>query len=221
MAAWPPRRGALYARTSLGFDAANGTGAIRGADGARYNFTAADWKGGGTPAANDEVDFEAVETRATEIFVTRAALNLNLSLDKIGQSVDTDKLRGIAVPLLGSWHPILALIALVACFWTFMSAVAPAGVNLPGLSPNLFGAPGAIKRGLASIGAAGDMMSQLNQYGQPNAPQTHNYAFVVSLAGILPLALYLIPLGSVLIVIQESRRPSAMPRPITPPLPMS
>ena len=47
--------------TILGYSADTGTGAITGTDGQRYRFVAAEWKGDGTPAPGDQVDFEATE----------------------------------------------------------------------------------------------------------------------------------------------------------------
>ena len=193
----------------LGFDAIAKTGAIRGTDEARYAFAADDWKGSGAPAVNDEVDFEPVANRATEIFVTRAALNFNL--DRIGQTVDTEKVRTLAMPLLGSWRPALALLTILACFWTFMSAAAPGGGTLSGFSPNLFGVSTAIKQGLTGASANADIGDQIAQNGQAIAATAQNNANQISLLNVIALSLYLIPAGSVLILVQEWRRRPAAP----------
>lgn len=51
----------------LGFDGE--TGAINGEDGARYKFTASDWKGQRPPKANDAVDFLVEGGAAQEIYL--------------------------------------------------------------------------------------------------------------------------------------------------------
>jgi TM2 domain-containing membrane protein YozV len=53
----------------LGFDGATGAGAIAGDDGTRYNFAAAEWKGGqAQPAAGAEVDFDIDNGVAASIY---------------------------------------------------------------------------------------------------------------------------------------------------------
>jgi len=53
----------------LGFDPDTNTGAISGYDGQRYDFVTAEWRGAGRPRRGDVVDFQAVDQRATEIFL--------------------------------------------------------------------------------------------------------------------------------------------------------
>ena len=188
----------------LGFDAAAGTGAIRGTDGSRYSFQRSDWKAASAPGANDEVDFEPVEGRATEIFVTRAALNFNLG--KLSDTVDTAKVRSAAMPLLGSWHPLLALLTLLACFGTFLAVTAPMGANIQGYSPNLFGAPGALSQGLSQLAELGNLTGESNSGGLSDTAGSHGASPLVGLAVVLSYALYLIPVGSAYVVFQEVKR---------------
>ena len=190
----------------LGFDAVAGTGAIRGADGSRYSFQRADWKGANAPAANDEVDFEPAAGRATEIFVTRAALNFNLG--RLADTVDTAKVRSVATPLLASWHPLFALLTLLACFWTFLGVTAPLGASLQGYSANLFGTPGAVKQGLAQLVQLGNLTGQGGLDGPSNTSNAPAASTLVGLATLLSYALYLIPLGSLVIVFQSAKRRS-------------
>jgi uncharacterized membrane protein YhaH (DUF805 family) len=53
----------------LGFDPDTNTGAISGYDGQRYDFVTADWRGAGRPRRGDIVDFQAIDRRATEIYL--------------------------------------------------------------------------------------------------------------------------------------------------------
>ena len=53
----------------LGFDPDTNTGAISGYDGQRYDFVTADWHGAARPRRGDVVDFQAVDQRATEIYL--------------------------------------------------------------------------------------------------------------------------------------------------------
>jgi hypothetical protein len=55
----------------LGFDAKNGEGAITGADGNRYSFQLAEWKGEGVPKAEVTVDFVPREGVALQIYPIR------------------------------------------------------------------------------------------------------------------------------------------------------
>lgn len=61
----------------LGFDPANGTGAINGDDGKRYKFTAADNKSPAPLKANDAVDFEAGDgDSAKEIYAVKTGFSI-------------------------------------------------------------------------------------------------------------------------------------------------
>jgi uncharacterized membrane protein YhaH (DUF805 family) len=56
----------------IGFDPDTNTGAITGYDGNRYNFVMLDWRASGRPRSGDLVDFQAVDQRATEIYLLEA-----------------------------------------------------------------------------------------------------------------------------------------------------
>src|ERR1700722_16181843 len=56
----------------IGFDADTNTGAISGHDGNRYDFVTLDWRGSSRPKSGDLVDFQAVDRRATEIYLIEA-----------------------------------------------------------------------------------------------------------------------------------------------------
>jgi len=56
----------------IGFDRDTNTGAISGHDGNRYDFVTQDWRGPGTPQRGDIVDFQAIERRATDIYLVEA-----------------------------------------------------------------------------------------------------------------------------------------------------
>ncbi len=53
----------------LGFDPDTNSGAISGYDGQRYDFVTAEWRGPGRPRRGDVVDFQAIDQRATEIYL--------------------------------------------------------------------------------------------------------------------------------------------------------
>jgi uncharacterized membrane protein YhaH (DUF805 family) len=53
----------------IGFDPDTNTGAISGYDGNRYDFVTLDWGASGHPRKGDLVDFQAIDQRATEIYL--------------------------------------------------------------------------------------------------------------------------------------------------------
>ena len=98
----------------LGFDAAAGTGVIRGDDDQRYAFKRADWRGEVEPEAGDGVDFEAAGGAAKDVFPTKG-LTIDLADlgERAGQIASSEAARG----LMGSWAPILALISIILCIF--------------------------------------------------------------------------------------------------------
>jgi TM2 domain-containing membrane protein YozV len=52
----------------LGYDETTNRGKISGEDGKRYDFVRMDWKSQNTPELNTEVDFDAEENKAKEIY---------------------------------------------------------------------------------------------------------------------------------------------------------
>jgi uncharacterized membrane protein YhaH (DUF805 family) len=59
----------------IGFDRDTNIGAISGHDGNRYDFVTLDWRGQHPPRHGDIVDFQAVEQRATDIFLIEPVYN--------------------------------------------------------------------------------------------------------------------------------------------------
>jgi len=57
----------------IGFDPETNTGAISGHDGNRYDFVTLDWRGSVRPHAGDLVDFQAIDRRATDIYLVEPA----------------------------------------------------------------------------------------------------------------------------------------------------
>ena len=113
----------------LGFDAAAGTGVIRGDDDQRYAFKRADWRGEVEPEAGDGVDFEAAGGAAKDVFPTKG-LTIDLADlgERAGQIASSEAARG----LMGSWAPILALISIILCIFP-LAAIGdadPAGLFL-------------------------------------------------------------------------------------------
>ena len=56
----------------IGFDPDTNTGAISGHDGNRYDFVTLDWRAPGRPRRGDLVDFQAIDHRATDIYLLQA-----------------------------------------------------------------------------------------------------------------------------------------------------
>lgn len=73
--------------TVLHYDDTTKTGIIRNDSGDRFDFASTDWKSSGNPRVGDKVDFVASENFASEIFVIKSAVQLNMG------NV-TDKLAG-------------------------------------------------------------------------------------------------------------------------------
>jgi len=120
----------------LGFNEAEGGGAISGEDGSRHRFTRADWRGDKSPVAGMAVDFESADGAAKEIYpVSGAALaalgNLNVDLSGLSASPGGARVgeiftRSLAAPL--------ALVVLFACFLEALALPPPMqGTTLIGL----------------------------------------------------------------------------------------
>jgi uncharacterized membrane protein YhaH (DUF805 family) len=57
----------------IGFDPDTNTGAISGHDGNRYDFVTLDWRASARPRRGDLVDFQAIDRRATDIYLVEPA----------------------------------------------------------------------------------------------------------------------------------------------------
>lgn len=135
----------------LGFNQAEGSGAIAAEDGSRHRFLTEDWRGDKPPAAAMAVDFESTNGAAKDIYpVAGAALaalgNINVDLSGLSASPEGAKVtalftRSLAVPL--------ALLVLLACFMTVLSS--------PMQSATLLGL-GQTADQLSMAAAAGQMM---------------------------------------------------------------
>jgi hypothetical protein len=136
----------------LGFNQAQGTGAISGEDGSRHSFALADWRGERPPAAGAAVDFESRDGQALEVYPVGGALgglgNLNVDFGGLSDSPQGARItamftRSLAAPL--------ALVIVAACF---MSAI-----SSPMMSVSLMDL-GKVMDGLNLAGAASSMGSE-------------------------------------------------------------
>lgn len=120
----------------LGFNEAEGGGAISAEDGSRHRFTRTDWRGDKPPVAGMAVDFESSDGAAKEIYpVSGAALaalgNINVDLSGLSASPGGARVgdmftRSLAAPL--------ALVVLAACFFEALALPRPmTGATLIGL----------------------------------------------------------------------------------------
>src|SRR5690348_16459836 len=103
----------------LGFDAANGTGAISGDDGQRYSFAAADFKSPGPAKPNDGVDFEVQAGAAKNIYVTKAS---GASIDLSGAASSPAVANILAKPNV-IWAAIIILGSLVGGYLSTLSMI--------------------------------------------------------------------------------------------------
>jgi len=187
----------------LGFDAVSGSGAIKGADGARYGFTVGDWRGSGAPKPGEAVDFEVEDKTARDIYPARSGGGLNIDLSGLAAGTAGGGLSASApnIPpvLLASWAPLAAIAILIFCLLPFMSSAAE--------STNLFGVVGSadrVKMAIDEMSASFAALSQMQNafggmFGQPSAPAPEVPAFLGTTKFFLSLypAFYLIPLAAI------------------------
>lgn len=114
----------------LGYDAAAGTGVIRGSDEARYAFKTADWKGAEPPEAGAGVDFEASGGSARDIYPTKG---LNIDLADLGASAAGLASSDAAKGFMASWSPIVAIISLILTLFPFAEIGAADAASLYGV----------------------------------------------------------------------------------------
>lgn len=128
----------------LGFDPDTNTGAISGYDGQRYDFVTAEWRSAGRPRRGDLVDFQAIEHRATEIYlvepiyvqpgfwsfyfspfgrISRSQYWLRFWLPYLGIYITLDLIAAIAGPesnLAIAIHITISILSLVI-FWPWIA----------------------------------------------------------------------------------------------------
>jgi hypothetical protein len=81
----------------LDFSIQTNSGAITGADGGRYTFTGAEWKGNGVPTRGMWVDFRAEGPDARELYLVPGVA-------PVGQQGAKDKTAaGLLAIFLGGW----------------------------------------------------------------------------------------------------------------------
>lgn len=94
----------------LGFDTANGTGAINGENGQRYSFTAGEFKSPAPAKPNDNVDFEVDGGSAKNIYVTAGAAG---SVDLSAMAANPAVANILAKPVV-IWSALVILGSLIA-----------------------------------------------------------------------------------------------------------
>ncbi len=76
--------------TVLNYDPVAEAGVIRATDGKRYKFARSDWSSSTVPITGDNVDFEPVEGRASEIFLTTSVdLKTREPATQTGRTIET------------------------------------------------------------------------------------------------------------------------------------
>lgn len=141
----------------LGFDAAAGTGVIRGEDDKRYDFKAADWKGAEPAQAGAGVDFEASGGSARDIYPTRG---LNIDLSDLGETAAGLASSDAAKGFLASWSPIIAIVSLILTILPF----AVIGDADPASLYGVLGPAIDLKRAIADLDGAGLSGALLSAY---------------------------------------------------------
>lgn len=145
----------------LNFDSEGDSGLIRASDGNRYRFAATDWSSSGGARQGDVVDFEPIDGRATEIFVTKRVPISGAAAEAL--SGFTEDLRQRATGHHNGPNPLLqvvkdrpALIAagliLLASFLPFVTLPSAAMVGFEGGSYNLYSSVMKLSTGIGMIG---------------------------------------------------------------------
>jgi hypothetical protein len=111
--------------TVLGYDPAAMKGVISADDGARYEFTAAEWKSGGVPAAGAKVDFEASGAQAVGVYASAGA---GIDGAEIGRLFMTrPPIAAALVMILGCFLPIFSAGFINLNLFTVMNFAGMAG----------------------------------------------------------------------------------------------
>jgi len=129
----------------LGFNEADGTGAISAEDGSRHRFTREDWRGDKPPVAGAQVDFETADGAARDIYPLRGSAVSNLPNVDLGAIAASPGAGRVGALFTDSLAAPLSVVVLLACF---MSAL-----TTPLVSFSLFGLgdlPGVSGPGMAA-----------------------------------------------------------------------
>lgn len=207
----------------LGFDEEAGNGHIRSSeDNRRYAFDAGDVRGGRKLKAGDQVDFEAKEDRAVDVyFVAGAGIQIDVLKDAAadaGKALSgmianrpsgaevADQIGGNPIGrfLLGRAGVFYALLILIACFLPFtpssLGAPASERMSLMGMSTLI----GNVKDAAAQLELTLRALTPPPMPGAPTpAPQFTGFGFLFYSALDLQYLLYLIPLYAAYVVFLE------------------
>lgn len=211
--------------TVLGADQTSGSGHIRGEDGKRYAFTAADIRSPRKCKGGETVDFEPVGEAAKDVYVVgggsiqvgtlkdAAADASKMFGDMVanppsaGEFADQLQANPIARFLLGRAAVFYALLILAACFLAY--------------TPKVLSGPYGIERyslmGISSpLGKVKDAVEQLDTYltaiskaqsasAAPNSssPTFDGFSFLFYMALNIQYLLYLIPLTAAYVLVKE------------------
>lgn len=132
----------------LGFNQAEGSGAITAEDGSRHRFLAEDWRGDKPPVAGMTVDFESDSGTAKDIYPVGGVALDSIRVDLSGIAGSAEGSRMVALFTRSLATP-LALGVLLACFLTALSS--------PVQSASLLGLGQTVDQ-LSMVSAAGGMM---------------------------------------------------------------
>ncbi|WP_052750325.1 hypothetical protein [Arsukibacterium sp. MJ3] len=122
--------------TVLHYDDTTKTGIIRNDSGDRYDFASADWKSGSNPRTGDKVDFVASDKAASEIFVIKSAVQLNMGnvTDKLADFHSSDVGQKISALFAHGLHNKLgffaSLVVLISLFFSVVEVPLYGSVSL-------------------------------------------------------------------------------------------
>ncbi|WP_019676383.1 hypothetical protein [Arsukibacterium perlucidum] len=102
--------------TVLHYDDTTKTGIIKNDSGDRYDFGSADWKSGGNPRIGDKVDFVASDKVASDIFIIKSTVQLNMGnvTDKLAGFQSSDVGQKISALFTHGVHNKLGFFASLA-----------------------------------------------------------------------------------------------------------
>src|SRR5579863_746970 len=145
----------------LNFDAESSSGLIRASDGKRYRFAPTDWASPGAARQGDLVDFEPLDERATEIFVTKRVPISEVAVDALSDLTEELRLRvsgrqnGPNPPHLAikdTASLIAATLILLASFLPFVTLPPVPLVGFEGGGYNLYSSVMKVSAGIGVLG---------------------------------------------------------------------